>query len=303
MPAHLQVQEILAKNKLQRELSKNQSVYIGLTDQEFLELIIEIKKSEKLSPTQINSWIEKTLSKHNLSEQWKKHNSAIKNTSGTIPIALDVKALNALAEEVKKSKTAFTQYKVIKYSGAKPNIVINNYAKSKKHLAKTSFAKKQPKTISLATGKKLANNAIKSGFLLTVVISIAFHSLDQLMNDERTWHHFVGGVAVDIVTTAIIAGVTTVTISAISGLLSVAAGPLLIVVAIGVVTWLLTSYLINTSELSLLIADELIKIERQLSKNSSRLMKKIKNVPNNDPIFLENFIRKLSGAPNKIMVN
>lgn len=267
-----------------------------------MELIIEIKKSEKLSPTQINSWIEKTLSKHNLSEQWKKHSSTIKNTSGTIPIALDVKALNALAEDVKKSKTAFTQYKVIKYSGAKPNVVINNYAKSKKHLAKTSFAKKQPKTISLATGKKLANGAMRSGFLLTVVISIAFHSLDQLMNDERTWHDFVGGLAVDIVSAAVASGITYGAISLVSGSITAAIVPMLVVVIVGILLFFAVNALIDSNHLSKKIAKLLSTIERDLRAKTNNLKNKFAKVNLNDPSSLENIVRRLSGAPNKMRI-
>ena len=75
---------------------------------------------------------------------------------------------------------------------------------------------------------------MKSGFVLTLVISVTFHATDYFLNDQKTWHDLVAGVAVDMaVVGAAIA--TSSAIIAMGGTLiaGIAIAPLIIVVSVG----------------------------------------------------------------------
>jgi predicted PurR-regulated permease PerM len=109
----------------------------------------------------------------------------------------------------------------------------------------------------------------KGGFVLTLVISVTFHATDYLLNDQKTWHDLVAGVAVDmavvgaaIVTTSTILGVAS---AASAGLATIIAGtvlvPLLVVVIVGVAFSIAFS---DTSDYVKVLSDELRNIENKI---------------------------------------
>lgn len=166
-------------------------------------------------------------------QDWEENRTMIKSAGGLIPSFFDSKKLAGLAAEMKRGGNLFSKFRIQNYAGASYIILKGNPA-LRTHLTGTRYLANNPKVVSMGLGKAGAGNAIRGGGIVTVIFSALFHGMDQLMRDELTWHHFVGGLAADVVIAAAAAGVMwtalTITGVAVTGL---AIGPLLAVVAIG----------------------------------------------------------------------
>lgn len=80
-----------------------------------------------------------------------------------------------------------------------------------------------------------AAKAIKGGFVLSLVLSVGFHAVDQLLNDQKTWHDFVGGVAADVIYAGAATAIAYSAVSiAVGGIATFTIGPLALVVIVGV---------------------------------------------------------------------
>jgi hypothetical protein len=111
------------------------------------------------------------------------------------PSVLDSAALAVLAKDLSKGGNILTKYQIKNYHG-RTYIVIKGYPALRQHLTGTRYLASHPKAVSMGIGKMGTAKAIKGGFVLSKVLSVGFHALDQLLNEQKTWHHFVGGVAV-----------------------------------------------------------------------------------------------------------
>ncbi|MET1256578.1 hypothetical protein, partial [Aliikangiella maris] len=134
----------------------------------------------------------------------------------------------------------------------------------------------------------------------SVVFSIAFHSLDQLLNDAATWHNFVAGISTDIL--AALAGVAvtyaaTAGITALTGTAMLAIGPMIIVVAAGTITALALFRLFNQWELAKRVAALLKQAEVRFNERQSEFKsqtRRLLNYAEEDP---RGFMARLFGLP------
>lgn len=86
----------------------------------------------------------------------------------------------------------------------------------------------------MAVGKLGVAKAIKGGVIISIVFTVVFHALDQLMNDKATWHDFFAGVAVDVAAATAGAAIAWGVVSAVVGATAMAAiGPIALVVVVG----------------------------------------------------------------------
>ncbi|MET1257671.1 hypothetical protein, partial [Aliikangiella maris] len=134
----------------------------------------------------------------------------------------------------------------------------------------------------------------------SVVFSIAFHSLDQLLNDTATWHNFVAGISTDIL--AALAGVA-VTYAATSlwvlasGTAMLAIGPMIIVVAAGAFTAAMLFDFFNDRKLANRVAALLKQAEARFNANGDQFQsqaRRLLNYAEEDP---QGFMARLFGLP------
>jgi hypothetical protein len=227
---------------------------------------------------------------------WDKHNAKIKTGSGLIPLMTDVVALSALAIEMKRGGSAFSAFKTVTYSG-QPYVVFQGYARLRRDLTGSRYLANNPKVVSLGIGKLGALKTITKGSILTILISGAFYSLEQMMNDTKTWHHFVGGMAVDI---AVVSASSLITWAAI-GIAGTAAtltiGSMLVIVIVGVALVFVTNLFIDTEYWSDKISQSLSLAEKNLINNGDKLSadtNRLIDDYNHDPM---RFLHKLFGIP------
>ncbi|KAF7767444.1 hypothetical protein PUND_a3426 [Pseudoalteromonas undina] len=90
-----------------------------------------------------------------------------------------------------------------------------------------------PKLFTIGVGKLKAAKAMKTGFVVSLIISVTFHAIDQVLNDQKTWYDLVAGVAgVAVVGVAI--GISSGVIALGGSLITGSAiAPLIIIVAVG----------------------------------------------------------------------
>ncbi|MBB1437339.1 hypothetical protein H5202_01390 [Shewanella sp. SG41-4] len=296
--ANRAINDYQRKKKLAKALSENEYQLVQMNSAEFIELYISHKQKQGMTRTDAVENIGIVISQSSLlgKQYWNKHNAKIKTGSGLIPLMTDIVALSALAIEMKRGGSAFSAFKTVTYSG-QPYVVFQGYARLRRDLTGTRYLANNPKIVSLGIGKLGALKTITKGSILTILISGAFYSLEQMMNDTKTWHHFVGGMAVDI---AIVSASSLITWAAI-GIAGTAAtltiGSMLVIVIVGVALVLVTNLFIDTEYWSDKISQSLSLAEKNLINNEDKLSadtNRLIDDYNHDPM---RFLHKLFGIP------
>ena len=125
-----------------------------------------------------------------------------------------------------------------------------------------------------------------------------FHALDQLMRDELTWRHFVGGVAVDVVLAAAASGIVWGVVSSVVGVAAmVAIGPMLVVVGGGLGLTIIFNSVATEYKLVQKMVNLLQESERRNKKSITTLQQQIKKsltYQKEDPV---GFMHSFSGIP------
>jgi hypothetical protein len=286
--ANRAINDFQRKKKLAKALSENEYQLVQMNSAEFVELYISHKQKQGMTraDTVENLGIIISQSSPIGKQFWDKHNAKIKTGSGLIPLMTDVVALSALAIEMKRGGSAFSAFKTVTYSG-QPYVVFQGYARLRRDLTGSRYLANNPKVVSLGIGKLGALNTITKGGVVTIIISAVFHFVDQLMNDKKTWHHFVGGMAVDI---SIALGTMAITWAGVLFLGTVATitiGALSVVVVVGTFLGIASSMFIDTNYWVDRTVEILVIIEINIESTSSNLsfeLSKIENQYKNKPL-------------------
>lgn len=298
----ISARENLRKRKREEELSRilklNQHNLVNMNTSEFIDYVVGVKKLSGQSSEQIISWFEATFEKNNISlDTWLAYRDWIKNGVGLAPIGLDVLAFSAIALEMKRSGKVFDTFKIRNYSG-KNYIIFRGYPGLRKHLTGRVYLANSPKLVSFGVGKLGALKAVKSGFVLSILISVGFHAVDQMLDDKKLWHDFVGGVAVDLAIAATSSGIAWAGVSYLAGTAAViAVGPILAVIIVGTLVAGAAMFLIDTDGITEKIAASLRVAESNAKNNLQRIQNDLRNTNN---LYEENpikFMHNLFGIP------
>ncbi|MBV34079.1 MAG: hypothetical protein CMP47_01200 [Rickettsiales bacterium] len=287
MRQNIKIKEYLNRNKPKPHsplpvdvlLQKNQHTLVVMTPDEFWDFFVRYYKKKGLSDNDIVLLvIEKLMAKghseaNRIKKDWEQNRENIKTAGGFLPMIADAKALSILAYDMKRGRNLWSKFRIQNTVGTSYIILEGNH-RLRNHLTGTRFLANNPKVVSMGLGKTGANKAIRGGGIVTVIFSVFFHGMDQLMNDELTWHHFVGGLAADVVIAAAASGIIWSGLSftgvAVAGL---AIGPLLAIVVVGG----LLSYGLSklfSEDLTSLFVDSLLITEKYY-KNRQGLVKSL----------------------------
>ena len=292
---HIQIKQKLKRasqeqqrNKLAKALSGNNHTLIALTSNEYLNLIASIKKSQGYTHQQTLHWLDNIVNStagvtastknswHQFKATWSEHGDMAKSLASYWPVFKDSWLLSALALELNRGGNVFSKYKVVTYPRETFILLYSNPA-LRKHLTRNIFIASNPQIVNMGIGKLGAFNAIKTGSIFTVVFSVAFHGLDQLMQDQLTWHHFVGGVAVDVVLAAAATGIVWGIVASVVGVAAmVAVGPMLIVVGGGLLLTMGFNFLSTEYQLVDKVVALLQEAERRNKEEISAIQRHVK---------------------------
>ena len=232
------------------------------------------------------------------SQQWKDYRNHIQSYASLTPIGLDAAALTALAKEMKRGGQLFSRYKIQSYRGVN-YVIFEGYAGLREDLKGTRYQASNPKIVSMGIGKQGIKSVVSGGFVVSILISAGFHSVDQLLDDQRTWHDFVGGVAVDVAVAAVSSGIAWGAVGTYVGgaTAMVAVGPLLAIVAVGTLATFFISRTIDTESLADIMANSLETLESSIKsevEHSRRQIDRVERAYRSDPL---SFLHRLFGIP------
>ncbi len=296
------VAERQRQNQIKNILSGNNHTLIQMNSAEFVDYIISVKMKQGKSRSEVVDWLDELLEEHNsLSSKWKRIKDQLKTGGGLYPLFDDVKALAIIAVAMQRQGNVFGKFKIKVYNGS-PAIIMSSYPGIKAHLTGTRYLASNPKLFTIGVGKLEAAKAMKGGFVLTLVISVTFHATDYFLNDQKTWHDLVAGVAVDmavvgaaIVTTSTILGVAS---SASAGLATIIAGtvlvPLLVVVVVGVAFSIAFS---DTSGYVKVLSEELRNIENKIQSGVVKIRAGAQKINNEYKENPNEFLHEVFGVP------
>ncbi|KKO47543.1 hypothetical protein VT06_16515 [Arsukibacterium sp. MJ3] len=123
--------------------------------------------------------------------------------------------------------------------GGKPHIIIKGHPGLRRILTGTKYGIKNPKVITMGLGKAGAINAAKSGGILSIVLLSSYRVTDYFLTDQATLSQLIGSLATDVVKVGIATGASIAAAIVISTAFTVAIGPIVAVVVVGVVTSML----------------------------------------------------------------
>lgn len=224
--------------ELVRILQSNTHTLVVMDPRELLDFFIHVKRQGGSSDVRIAEHLQEisrqySNTRHAIKEEWSKSKPTFKNIGAYIPVFSDAKAFAALAREMHRGGHILSTYRVKSFKG-KNYIVIKGYAGLRKQLNGTRYLASNPRIVSMAIGKLGIESTIKTGFIVSVVFSLSFHCMDQLLSDTATWHDFVGGVSVDVAAASIGSWAAWAIVSTIvGGTAMLAVGPIMAVVVVG----------------------------------------------------------------------
>ena len=290
------------QHQIKTLLAGNNHTLLLMNSAEFVDYIISVKMKQGKSRSEAVEWIDGILAQHNsISSKWERIKDPLKTGAGLYPLFDDMKSLAIIAAAMQRQGNVFGKFKIKIYNGS-PAIIIDSYPGIRAHLTGTRYLASNPKLFTIGVGKLEAAKAMKTGFVISLIISVTFHAIDQVLNDQKTWHDLVAGIAVDmavvgaaIVTTSIILGAAG---AASAGLATIIAGsvivPLLVVVIVGVAFSIAFS---DTSDYVKLLSEELRNIENNIQNGVVKIRAGAQKINNE---FKENpneFLHKIFGVP------
>lgn len=124
----------------------------------------------------------------------------------------------------------------IKSYGGKPHIILKGHPGLRRILTGTKYGIKNPKVVSMGLGRAGAVAAAKQGGILTVFLLSAYRVVDFVLTDEATLSRLIGTLATDIVKVGLATGAFIAVATFVAGLTTIAVGPIIAVVFVGVVS-------------------------------------------------------------------
>lgn len=294
----MQAEQNQQKEALAKALAANSHTLFVMNDAEFLELAVNIKRQQGMQQAEINAWMKQlALQNPALGLLWERYNERVKMFMSAIPVTADAAALAVLAKDLTKSGNLLTKYQIKTYHG-RTYVIVKGYPALRQHLTGTRYLASHPKVVSMGIGKMDAAKAIKGGFVLSLVLSVGFHAVDQLLNDQKTWHDFVGGVAADVIYAGAATAIAYSAVSiAVGGIATFTIGPLALVVIVGVglaIGFAVLDKKIRLGEnLAALLKQESAKLDRSMS-NVSHAADKLNNEYSNDTL---DFLHRIFAIP------
>lgn len=275
-----------------------------MTPEEFVDFVISQKMASGMTLAQTTAWVDGLIEASaeipaNVKQTWAASKNTVKDTGAYLPVFSDAKALAVLAADMKKGGNMFAKYRISSHVG-KAYIVFEGYPGLRTHLTGTRYLVNNPKVVSMGVGKLGAANAIKGGLVISIIFSVASHAIEQVLNDRATWHDFVAGVSVDVVSAitggAIVWGVVS---AVVGGTAMAAVGPIALVVVVGVgagVTYA-SAAVANHYNITERLANMLREFESPMRENYRNMKNEVKkglNYADEDPV---GFMHRLFGVP------
>lgn len=284
--------------QLEKEFRPNQTDVALLDVQAALHLWLAASRSKGIGEVQALETLKGVLSDASLDAAWDNIEGFLSFGKSYTATALDLKLLAELGKDLSKGGSFLSQYTLKVYNG-QHYIAIKGYAGLRSVLTGTRYLAANTKVTSMGIGTLGAAKSIKSGMVISIFLSIGFRAIEQFMNDEATWHLFVGGVASDVAKIAVAGGASMIAASmAGAGAATVGAiavGPIFAAIVVGVAV----GYALDYADDKYGFTDALVNAIREAESNIVDQYQEAKRQYNwytRNPIAEYNFLMRIFGA-------
>ena len=287
-----------AQRERVNQLNNKQKTLVHMNASEFVDYAVFSQMRRGKTEQQAIEWVEKHLHlDKNPNQDWQQHRSRFQFYSSLTPIGLDAAALTALAQEMKRSGRVFSKYRIKRHRGAE-YVIFDGYSGLRQDLKGTRYLANNPKVVSMGIGQAGIKEVVKGGFIVSIFISAGFHGIDQLMDDSKTWHYFVGAVAVDVGIAVLASGLAWKTATFATGATAaIAIAPLFAIVVVGTVVSLGVYFFVDTQTLASSITNLLITVEYNLKNKVSEFNSRTGFVEREYKLDPIGFLHRLFGIP------
>ncbi|WP_404365563.1 hypothetical protein [Marinobacter sp.] len=152
--------------------------------------------------------------------------------------AQDILLARALINEV-----GLTGRAVTKNVNGTTYVILKGYPGLRQKLTGTRYLSTHPKIVDLAIGQKGVNRNLIKGTRLTIYLTVPVNVLQYLLDEEATLTQLIGRTATDLTKIGLATLVGSGAAFAAGAVTTVAAGPLIAAVAVGVATGFTLDYL------------------------------------------------------------
>lgn len=124
----------------------------------------------------------------------------------------------------------------LKSVNGKQYIIFKGYAGNRSIFTAARYLANNPKVVDMAIGKIGVNRAIVSGARLTIFLVVPLNVLNHILNDQQTMSQLIGATATDLVKVGAASAIASIAATAAATLTTLAAGPIIVAVVVGVAT-------------------------------------------------------------------
>lgn len=234
--------------------------------------------------------------KPSVQKAWKKIKSKVGASANYYASADDARTMTMLVADL----GSFGARAYVKNYAGKPHIILKGHAGLRKLLTGTKYGINNPKVVTMGLGKAGALKTAKSGGILTVVLLTTYRVVDYVLTDEATLTQLVGTLATDIVKVGIATGASIAVATFVAGVTTVAIGPILAVVVIGIGV----SMLLDNLDQKYGITDRVIAGLEEINNNANEFVdNKVRDVQNTIAQSVDSVIDYVLDSAERIAIN
>ena len=174
---------------------------------------------------------------------------------------------------------------VLKSLKGKQYIIFKGYAGNRSIFTASRYLAKNPKVVDMAVGKVGVNKSIISGARITIFLIVPLNIINYILDDQQTMFRLLGATATDLIKVGAGAAVASLIATSVATITTIAAGPLVVAIAVGIAT----GYTLDLLDQKFGVTDALVKglteahdntigeLGRQMNKVEHRLKWQIMN--------------------------
>lgn len=155
--------------------------------------------------------------------------STIRTTAVLAPTLLDLPKAQRIVQEL----GLFGRVKVVTKS-SKQYVIFKGRPGSRSILTGTRYSASNPKVVDMAIGRMGVNKVIASGARISILFTVPVNILTHVISDDQTKAEFLSTIATDITKATLVAAITSIAGSATAAMTTIAAGPIIMVIAAGI---------------------------------------------------------------------
>ncbi|WP_293268573.1 hypothetical protein [Neptunomonas sp.] len=170
-------------------------------------------------------------------KEWEARKGTLKTGAGFAAPAGD----SIIAAKLLKEFGFDAQKVTVKTYAGKKYVIFKGYPGQREIFKGTRYLAQNPQVVRMAVGPKGIVSSVKSGFVLSVVLSVGIEVFDYVIRDDALLSELLGTITSDLIKiglSSIAAAVAGLAVGSAAILGSVAAAPLIAAIAVGIVTGL-----------------------------------------------------------------